>query len=1259
MAMLFSVMSFAAEATATISFADKAQRTEYSTSKQVWEQNGIVVTNEKASSTSNVGDYSNPARFYKSSKVTIKCNLGNITKIEISGCGENKYATPWNTNSDAEVSGVNATITPKSSSDTYTIATLNGQARAGQMVITYEVSEEDFVATPVVEGEQYFKESTTVSMKAAEGLDIYYTVDGTEPTKASTPYTASFELTATTTVKAVAYDGENASEVVTVTFTKMQVLTPSEAVALCTTTESTDKYIIRGYVTEIATAYDASYNNITIWLGDKLSGENLLQAYRAVPTTATDKEVVVGNYVEVIGKLILFGSSKTPEVPAGGTYTIIEAPAVEEPTIECKDALDFGATAYNNAVAAQTLEVTGYNLTTDITVTLSEGAVFTVDQTTLPAAGGNLVVTPVSPLTVGTHTATLTLTSGEATAEVALTIVAKDVYTITWSVNGETSTTSVVEGDKLVLPTAPEAPEACSEKVFVGWTAAEEVNADGSDIEWVTATTVPTDDATYYAVFALASGEGGVNEVVDVLNNALTGISGTSYASWSEKTATSSAVYAGQSAGGNESIQLRSNNSNSGVISTTSGGKLAKVTVTWNSNTAAGRTLNVYGSNSAYTAPTDLYGDASGEKLGTIVSGTSTELVIEGDYAYVGLRSASGAMYLDEIQITWTSGAAVTYTDYSTTCESEPVIEWIEMELEIANLTTVVMEVGGKKYLQLNGRNDMEDADVTLFLNDYADADGDYVVNTETAYLTYGGLELTVIEGVMTQTTDVEKGAIYTGTVRASVTDEEEGGTMYLEFALTMYAAPAVELVLTDAIVAFDEKTGVLTFNVSTGEGEGYYVELAGYTAPGVHEGSQICILSTPEVVAYANYVETAVADGVITLTGEFISPYGAKFDLTISGKLPVAEEPVEIVGVVKRALQNGDAVIVLTHEADGSAHIYNVVDEEITEISQEGVVAVDPENAGDLLAISDIALTEDGKLVAVNKIVCQSEAGQVKTGYKRGELKAYIWNDLAGAPSIWFTSKMSSNWYNSIQGHTMAVKGTSTDATIMATGMNLTSPGKSRYSVFSVKDGVYVEPAVNDGTHYHFTKGTNITLQTLGESYELNVSPLAENTWVLDGELVDPFEITDPLTYNTEVTVGTTINANLGKKYNGASYVSVGTQVLMVAPYAAEDKLAGVKVLDITSGLAAATVVATADLDAAVEATAAATAVAVAENVLTITLVGDATMHLLDVELEKGPATALENIAVEGKAVKAIVNGQLIIIKNGVQYNAQGQVVK
>ena len=42
-----------------------------------------------------------------------------------------------------------------------------------------------------------------------------------------------------------------------------------------------------------------------------------------------------------------------------------------------------------------------------------------------------------------------------------------------------------------------------------------------------------------------------------------------------------------------------------------------------------------------------------------------------------------------------------------------------------------------------------------------------------------------------------------------------------------------------------------------------------------------------------------------------------------------------------------------------------------------------------------------------------------------------------------------------------------------------------------------------------------------------------------------------------------------------------------------------------------------------------------------------------------EGPTTALDNIAVEGKAVKAIINGQLIIVKDGVKFNALGQVIK
>ena len=145
-----------------------------------------------------------------------------------------------------------------------------------------------------------------------------------------------------------------------------------------------------------------------------------------------------------------------------------------------------------------------------------------------------------------------------------------------------------------------------------------------------------------------------VGQVVDVLNLSFTGVTSTSYVNWSGKTGTSGAVYAGNSTSGNSSIQLRSKESNSGIVTTASGGNVRKVVVNWNSGTTSGRTLIVYGKNSAYTAATDLYNTSNqGTELGTIVYGTSTELVIEGNYEYIGMRSSSGAMYLTDINITW------------------------------------------------------------------------------------------------------------------------------------------------------------------------------------------------------------------------------------------------------------------------------------------------------------------------------------------------------------------------------------------------------------------------------------------------------------------------------------------------------------------------------------------------------------------------------------------------------------------------------
>ena len=144
-------------------------------------------------------------------------------------------------------------------------------------------------------------------------------------------------------------------------------------------------------------------------------------------------------------------------------------------------------------------------------------------------------------------------------------------------------------------------------------------------------------------------------QVEDVLTREWTGIEyGAGYSSWSDLTSTSSAKYSGNSAGSNGAIQLRSNNSNSGIVTTVSGGKVKKIIIEWEANTGNGRTLDIYGKNGAYTDPTDLYNSSTqGTKLGSIIKGTSTELEITDDYTYVGLRSNSGAMYITSITIIW------------------------------------------------------------------------------------------------------------------------------------------------------------------------------------------------------------------------------------------------------------------------------------------------------------------------------------------------------------------------------------------------------------------------------------------------------------------------------------------------------------------------------------------------------------------------------------------------------------------------------
>lgn len=123
---------------ATISFSDVANRTTFSTSQQVWEQNGIKVVNDKGASTSNVADYSNPARFYKSSKLTVECS--GMTKIWFA-CNNESYAKALKesiTTGTVAIDGKTVQVDLTAAADSYVVETLSAQVRMDSITVYTE-----------------------------------------------------------------------------------------------------------------------------------------------------------------------------------------------------------------------------------------------------------------------------------------------------------------------------------------------------------------------------------------------------------------------------------------------------------------------------------------------------------------------------------------------------------------------------------------------------------------------------------------------------------------------------------------------------------------------------------------------------------------------------------------------------------------------------------------------------------------------------------------------------------------------------------------------------------------------------------------------------------------------------------------------------------------------------------------------------------------------------------------------------------------
>jgi hypothetical protein len=103
---------------------------------------------------------------------------------------------------------------------------------AQKAIALYKKVDPNAVVEPVftpVAGEYYGTQSVTISCATA-GAEIYYTLNGTDPTSASTKYTGAISIASTTTIKAVAIKGENSSAVVSATYTILAPLATMQAI---------------------------------------------------------------------------------------------------------------------------------------------------------------------------------------------------------------------------------------------------------------------------------------------------------------------------------------------------------------------------------------------------------------------------------------------------------------------------------------------------------------------------------------------------------------------------------------------------------------------------------------------------------------------------------------------------------------------------------------------------------------------------------------------------------------------------------------------------------------------------------------------------------------------------------------------------------------------------------------------------------------------------------------------------------------------
>ena len=199
---------------------------------------------------------------------------------------------------------------------------------AGNYLISKEAPA---VAAPVFspDGGGFMGETDVTITCETEGSAIYYTLDGTTPSKSSTPYTAAIHLNATTTITAVAYVGDDASLVIAKTFTLTAPMTVAEALAALESENPINNVAVAGIISTAPTANPSS-GKLTYFISDDGSASDELEVYKGFGVAGasfSDKtDLQVGDEVTVFGNLTIYNTTK--EFAEGNRLIAFNRPVV-------------------------------------------------------------------------------------------------------------------------------------------------------------------------------------------------------------------------------------------------------------------------------------------------------------------------------------------------------------------------------------------------------------------------------------------------------------------------------------------------------------------------------------------------------------------------------------------------------------------------------------------------------------------------------------------------------------------------------------------------------------------------------------------------------------------------------------------------------------------------------------------------------------------------------------------------------------------